>query len=98
MRKRRIGLPRDADVGALRVERGNAFKIEENPVSGRLGAILGGGSRQGRSRDVRPRWGYSSFSGLLLEKVIQNVPFWKFRKSKIAPKSDFSVKIGTGTL
>ena len=32
------------------------------------------------------------------EKGVQKSPFGKSRKSEMAPKSNFSVKIGTGTL
>jgi hypothetical protein len=37
-------------------------------------------------------------SNFLSEKVVKKAPFWKSRKSEMAPKSNFSVKIGTGTL
>jgi hypothetical protein len=51
-------------------------------------------SVQGRSRENLPVLP----GALLAEKVVQKAPFWKSRKSKMAPKPPDGGKIGTGTL
>jgi hypothetical protein len=63
-------------------------------------------TNKNKKNDVRKRSVQGAFPdeggqrqiNILRENVGRKVPFWKARKSKMAPKSNFSVKIGTGTL
>jgi len=70
---------------------GNRSKIDEILVSGRPGTILGRRWRQGPFK----YWDLEAFRA---EKVVQRVPFWKSRTSKMAPKPPGGGKIGTGIL
>ena len=54
--------------------------------------------KQGRENDDHPRWVQSTFGAILAENSIQKVHFWKSRKSKMEPKTNFLEQFGAGTL
>ena len=68
-------------------------KNREKSVKISFGGPFGAGSAKGRVRAEKVR----IFMSILGENGAQKVPFWKSRKSKMAPKPTGGGKIGTGT-